>query len=266
MRFRRSAQDAACPVVRRSPKKPARSPSRPTTLEYNYDTEIVTAAGNVVLRSAGQSVRADSVAWNRTTNDITAKGNIRFVDKDGNVLYTDTLTLTDDLKIGAMTNLLLALREGGRLRGQHRRSARRTAPSCSTTQPIRPAQWKTTRAAPRRPAGACIAEQVVYDPDQRSASASRARTLELFGIRLRAAAGPRRSRPTGEAISGLARFRTSATRPRTASKSADGYYWRLGDNQDLTVAGYVYTEAPPMVSAQYRALTGDGAFQVDRLC
>src|SRR5688500_8213262 len=84
-------------------------------LEYNSEADVVTATGNVLLRSQDQSVRADAVSWNRTTGQIVATGNIRFVDEDGNQLFTDRLELTDELKAGAMSNLLLAFREGGRL-------------------------------------------------------------------------------------------------------------------------------------------------------
>ena len=36
-------------------------------LAYDNDDDTVTASGNVVLRRDGQSVRADSVTWNRKT-------------------------------------------------------------------------------------------------------------------------------------------------------------------------------------------------------
>ncbi|MET1374894.1 hypothetical protein ABUR95_16215, partial [Staphylococcus aureus] len=73
------------------------------------------ASGSVVLRREGLSVRADNVTWNRDTGQIVATGNIRLVDEDGNQLFTDRVELTDELKTGAMENMLLALREGGRL-------------------------------------------------------------------------------------------------------------------------------------------------------
>ncbi|MDE8344156.1 MAG: LptA/OstA family protein, partial [Acidocella sp.] len=80
----------------------------------NYDSngEIMTATGNVVMRRDAQSLRADKVVWNRTTGAITATGNIRTVDQDGNVLYTDHIDLTDTFKAGATQDLLLVLREG----------------------------------------------------------------------------------------------------------------------------------------------------------
>ena len=82
---------------------------------YDDSSDTVSVFGNVVLRRGDQSVRADKLTWDRTTGKILAEGNIRFVDADGNQLFTDQLELTEDLKAGAMQNMLLALREGGRL-------------------------------------------------------------------------------------------------------------------------------------------------------
>ncbi len=53
-----------------------------------------------------------------------------------------------------------------------------------------------------------------------------------------------------------------ASRRRTASKIARPYYLRLADNRDMTVTPHVYTEAPPMLEGQYRALTDKGAYQI----
>ena len=86
-----------------------------TQVDYDSNSDTVTASGDVILRSEDQSVRSDSINWNRKTGQIVATGNVRLVDENGNQLYTDRLELTDELKAGAMTNLLLVLREGGRL-------------------------------------------------------------------------------------------------------------------------------------------------------
>ncbi len=71
-------------------------------LSYDSNRDVVTASGNVVLRRGGQSVRADAITWDRNSGQIVANGNIRFVDADGNQLFTDTLELTDEFKAGAM--------------------------------------------------------------------------------------------------------------------------------------------------------------------
>ena len=84
-------------------------------VSYDDNSETVTAFGNVVMRRGDQSVVADQLTWNRQTGKIEATGNIRMVDADGNQLFTDKIELTEEFKAGAMQNMLLALREGGRL-------------------------------------------------------------------------------------------------------------------------------------------------------
>ena len=63
------------------------------SVEYGNDTQVVTAAGNVVLVKGDQSVRADAVTWNRESGQIVATGNVRAVDQDGNLLLTDRVEL-----------------------------------------------------------------------------------------------------------------------------------------------------------------------------
>ena len=71
---------------------------------YDDANNTVTVSGNVILRRGDQSIRADQLTWNRASGEIVAQGNIRFVDEDGNQLFTERLELTDQFKAGAMEN------------------------------------------------------------------------------------------------------------------------------------------------------------------
>ncbi|MDB5726501.1 MAG: organic solvent tolerance protein, partial [Novosphingobium sp.] len=227
-------------------------------LEYQQDSEVVTAKGNVVLRRDGQTVRADTVTWNRKTGQILANGNIRFVDADGNQLYVDKLELTDELKAGAMENMLLALREGGRL------AAERGTRSANGTVILERAAYtgcevEDQAGCPKRPSWRITARQVIYDPDKKTIRFNGAR-FELFGMRLIPLPGLLVA-TDGRAISGplIPDIRLSASNGLEINET---YYRRLGENRDLAITGYAYTEALPMLSAQYRALTSNGAYQV----
>ncbi|MBO9499401.1 MAG: LPS-assembly protein LptD [Novosphingobium sp.] len=227
-------------------------------LDYNYDNEIVTASGNVVMRSEGQSMRADKVVWNRKTDKINATGNIRFVDKDGNILYSDSMELTDDFKVGAMQNLLLAMREGGRL------AANAGKQNADGTIVLSHAAYSAcavedSKGCPKKPTWRITADTVTYNPDQAQVRFKGAR-LELFGIRLLPIPGLVVA-TDGRAINGLL-IPDIRYSPSNGVEMSDAWYQRLGDNQDLTVTAHVYTGAAPLVSAQYRALLGDGAFQI----
>lgn len=227
-------------------------------LEYQQEEEIVTAIGNVVLRREGQTVRSDSVTWNRKTGEIVANGNIRFVDADGNQLYVDKLELTDELKAGAMENMLLALNEGGRLaaeRGTRGEDGKVILEHAAYSG----CEVEDAAGCPKRPSWRITARQVIYDPDAKTVRFNGAR-LELFGVRLIPLPGLVVA-TDGRAVSGplIPDLRLSASNGVEINET---YYHRISNNRDIAITGYVYTKALPMLSAQYRALTDKGAYQI----
>ena len=248
------------------PLTPAAVPAAPTNqvnfeadgASYDDSASTVTVTGNVILRRGDQSIRADTLTWNRTSGQIVAMGNIRFVDADGNQLFTDRLELTDEFKAGAMENMLYVLREGGRLAAQ---SGERGADG---TVILHNAAYSAcavedSEGCPRRPSWRITAKRVVFDPDKKQVRFLGSR-IELFGLALLPL-------PTivlatdGRPVSGLLipDIQLSAS---NGVQISDTWYQRLGQSADLKVTGYLFTKALPMVSAQYRQLTGNGAFQV----
>lgn len=225
---------------------------------YNDADQTVSVFGNVVMRRGDQSIRADQLVWNRRTGEIVAQGNIRFVDADGNQLFTDRLELTDEFKAGAMSNMLYVLREGGRLaaqsgtRGEDGKVVLHNAAysACAV---------EDSDGCPHQPSWRITAKRVVFDPDKKQVRFFGSH-IELFGLRLLPL-------PTiviatdGRPVSGLLipDIQLSAS---NGVQFSDTWYQRLGSGADLAVTGYIFTKALPMVSAQYRQLTSTGAFQV----
>ena len=225
---------------------------------YNDAEQTVSVIGNVVMRRGDQSIRADQVTWIRKSGEIVAQGNIRFVDADGNQLFTERLELTDEFKAGAMENMLYVLREGGRLAAQ---SGTRGADGKVVLHNAAYSACSVEDSAgcPRQPSWRITAKRVIFDPDQKQVRFFGSR-IELFGVRLLPL-------PTiviatdGRPISGLLipDIQLSAS---NGVQFSDTWYQRLGTGADLAVTGYIFTKALPMVSAQYRQLTSTGAFQV----
>ncbi len=228
------------------------------SVAYDSDSEAITASGNVILRQGDQSVRADEVTWNRESGQIVATGNIRFVDEDGNQLFTDRLELTDELRAGAMENLLLAFREGGRLAAASGRRneagdielERAAYSGCAVVD---------AEGCPKNPSWRVTAERVFYDAGTKEIRFRNA-YLELFGQRVLPLPGLS-LRSDGSASSGflVPNFGFTNTNGLEVSGS---YYWRIANNRDATLSAYVFTEAKPMISGQYRALSENGAYQI----
>jgi LPS-assembly protein len=227
-------------------------------VEYDSNSDLVTARGNVILRRGLQSVRADTVTWNRETGQILAEGNLRLVDENGNQVFADSVELTDEFKTGAIQNMLLALREGGRLAalsGERLDNGDLVLTSAAYTG----CDVVDEDGNDKRPSWRIVADRVVYDPDEKRVRFRNAR-LEVFGARLLPLPGLAVA-TDGRAQSGLLipdfRFSTS-----NGVEVSEGWYQRLGPDKDLTVTGHVFTKALPMISAQYRQLASIGAYQI----
>ena len=228
------------------------------TVSYSDDADSVTASGSVVLRREGKSVKADSVTWSQKTGKIVASGNIRLVDEDGNQLFTEKLELNDEFEAGSMENLLLALREGGRLAARSGERGpngnilleRAAYTACDV---------EDARGCAKTPSWRVTARTVIYEPDTKTVRMRGAR-LELFGIRLMPLPGLALA-TDGRAISGLLipNFRFT---PSNGLEISETWYQRLSNNRDIAATAYAYTGAAPMLSAQYRALTDKGAYQI----
>ena len=226
----------------------------------NYDdrANTVTVFGNVIMRRGDQSVRADELTWNRNTGEIVASGNIRFVDADGNQLFTERLELTDEFKAGAMENMLYVLREGGRLAAQ--RGVRGENGQVVLSDAAYSAcAVETSDGCPHQPSWRITAKRVVFDPDKKTVKFYGSQ-IELFGLRL-LPLPPITIATDGRPISGLL-IPDIQLNASNGVQFSDTWYQRLGSSGDLAVTGYIFTKALPMVSAQYRQLLPTGAFQI----
>lgn len=227
-------------------------------LSYDENGETLTATGNVVLRSGDRSVRADRITYNRTSGRILATGRVRSVDENGNQLFTESVELTDKFEAGTMEDLLIALRQGGRLAA---RSGERTASGAIALSDAAYSACpvETPEGCAKDPTWRITADRVEYDPATDRVRFSGA-FLEIFGLRLLPLPAMTIN-TTGGAQSGFTIPEIQVSR-NNGLELSQGYYWRLGPNRDLTAAATVFTGAPPMIDGQWRHLTRLGAYQV----
>ena len=227
-------------------------------VSYDNDNDIITATGNVVMRRDGQSLRADTVVYTRKTGAIVGTGNIRFVDEDGDVLYTDHMDLTDQFKAGATDDLLLVLREGGRMAA--RSSERDDAGNVILhTAAYSGCEVVNDAGCPKRPSWELTAVRVRYDPVKKMVRYYGAK-LRVFGIPLLPLPGL--SHPSDfRAESGFL-IPTFSSTSSNGAQISNTFYWHMADNRDLSVTGTVFSKSLPMISAHFRQLTDIGAYQV----
>lgn len=262
-----NAQDeAVLPTAKLAAKSETTDPSpvdNPIRFEadqvaYDSNADTITARGTVVLRSADGSVRADKVVWDRKSGIIMATGSVRFVDRSGNELFTQSVELTDTFEAGAMEDLLIALRTGGRLAA--RSAARGDDGIVMLTDAAYSACAVTDReGCDRNPSWRITADRVMFDPDKSRIAFSGA-MLELFGARILPLPGLS-VRTDGRGESGFLVPDIRIDQVNGLELSGD-YYWRLDENKDLTLGASVYSDALPMAKAEWRHLTEKGAYQI----
>lgn len=259
------------PIEGAPPPPPAAAPgaeSEPVAFEadnvqYAQDSEKVTASGNVVLRRRDekgnqQSVRSDTVTWDRESGKILATGNVRMVDQDGNQLYTESVELTDELRTGMMENLLLVMREGGRLaaiNGERIANGdvilnQAAYTGCDVTD---------DDGCPKKPTWRIVAKQVIYSDAQKQVNFKDAR-IELFGLVQLPLVGMTIS-TDGHSVSGFL-VPDIKSSPSNGFELAQSYFWKIAENRDLTATLSAFTESAPMAGGQYRALIDNGAYQI----
>jgi LPS-assembly protein len=225
-------------------------------IDYQSGTEVVTASGNVIVSRDGYRLRADTIVWNRNTGKVVATGSIRAVGPAGDVAYGDSIELTDSLKDGVVENLLLVLKDGGRLAAN---KGTRTDGIVSLDQASYTAcAVEDANGCPKNPSWQVRADRVVYDPAKKRVKYKGAR-IELFGLPL--VPLPGLSHPTDtSAGSGFLVPQLRFSR-NNGVEIEQGYYFRLAPNRDLTASLHLYSDVAPMAQAQFRTLEDKGAFQ-----
>jgi LPS-assembly protein len=226
-------------------------------LVYEEQADIVTATGEVRVNREGYNLRADSVAWNRATGEVRAEGRVRIVSPGGDVAYADSVVLEDTLRDGVVQNMLIVLADGGRLAAvtAERHNGITTLHRAAYTA----CEVVTPEGCPKDPTWQITAVRVVHDPVRHRISYQGA-TLNLFGAPILGLPGL--SHPDGRQGGGsgvlVPEMRYSR---RNGLELSVPYYIRLAPNRDITLTPHVYTGVLPMLEAEYRQLTPNGAFQ-----
>jgi LPS-assembly protein len=228
-------------------------------LNYDSETEVVVAEGNVEMNREAISMRADKVTWNRKTGEVVAEGNVAIKNPEGDTAYGDRIELTDTLRDGVVENLLVVLDNGSRLaaiRGTRFDNGNIELENAAYT----PCPVEDENGCPKKPSWQIRADRVLYDRAKNKVKYKGAR-VEIFGLPLIPLPGL--SHPANsEAGSGILVPNVRLDRTN-GFEIAVPYYLRLAPNRDLTLTPHLYTDAAPMLEGEFRALTDFGSFRIN---
>ena len=92
-------------------------------VEYDRDSELVTARGRVEAWQGERILRADEFTYNRTTGVATARGNVQILEPDGQVIFAASAVLSNQMRDAVIEGLRALLAQNGRMAAN---GARRT--------------------------------------------------------------------------------------------------------------------------------------------
>lgn len=223
-------------------------------VEYDANTETVTAKGDVIANHEGYSVRADTIVWNRSTGQVVAEGNIRTIGPEGDVAYGDKVQLSDALKDGVINNMLVVLADESRLAAN--RGARKNGVYTLNYAAYTACKVETADGCPKNPSWEVKAVKVIYDPAKKRVDYEGAR-IELFGLPVIPL--PFLSHPVGtKAGSGFLVPSIGFSR-NNGIELEQSYYWRITPNRDLTGSITAFSGAAPLGRVNYKSLGKYGA-------
>jgi LPS-assembly protein len=82
---------------------------------YDQDKQIFTAVGNVDLEQDEQIVKADKMIYDKANDIVYAEGHVVFIDKTGQVYFSDKVKLEQQLKKAMAEQMGLMFADGSRL-------------------------------------------------------------------------------------------------------------------------------------------------------
>ncbi|MBL0767254.1 LPS-assembly protein LptD [Sphingopyxis sp. DHUNG17] len=228
-------------------------------LNYDSESDVVVAEGNVQMNRDGISMRAGRVTWNRATGQVVAEDDVAITNPEGDIAYGDRIELTDSLRDGVVDNLLVVLENGARLaavRGTRFDNGNIELENAAYT----PCPVEDAAGCAKDPSWQIRAVRVTYDRAKNKVRYKGAR-VEIFGLPLIPLPGL--SHPANqEAGSGLLVPEVRLDRTN-GFEIAVPYYLRLAPDRDLTITPHIYTSAAPMIEGEFRALTDIGSFRIN---
>lgn len=227
-------------------------------VSYDRDLHIVTARGHVEITSGDRIVRADVVSYNEQTKIVTASGNITLMEPTGDVVFSNYMQLTDDLKNGVIQNLRAILQDRSRMAAV---SGRRVDGNITVGRDAVYSPCELCRDDPTAPPlWQLKAARIEHNQDEKTVS-YRDAWLEMGGV-------PVLYTPYLEHPDGTQGRKSGFLSPGYAVSTATGtripvpYYQVIDKSSDITFTPIFIPNDNPVAAAEYRGFAADGYMDI----
>lgn len=215
---------------------------------FDEDLGLITATGRVELSRAAESVYADTISYNLRTEIVTATGNVRLFQENGDIIFSDYAELTADLRNAFIDQASVLFANGERMAGNEAeqtegrflRVSRGVFSPCNLCKedPEAPPIWQIR------------AEKIVRDKEDLEVRYKNM-SLDIFGVPVFWTPYFSHADPTVDRKTGF----LAPTWGNSADFGyflANYYYIDLEPNRDATLGLAVFQDSFPLFSAEVR--------------
>ncbi len=227
-------------------------------LEYDYKNETVAAVGNVQIYYDGAALEAKRVELDRKANLLRAIGDVRLKDRDGKIVTSERMELTQDFREGFIDSLRLdtpdnthfAAARADRTEGNVTVFQNGVYTACEPCkeQPERPPLWQVK------------AKRIIHDQQERMIYYEHAK-LEFFGLPI--AYFPFMSSPDP-----TVKRKTGFLMPEFFSSSQIGigagipFFWNIAPDRDITLTPSYVSKQGFLMRGEWRQRLINGSYSI----
>jgi LPS-assembly protein len=229
------------------------------SLEHDESLATTRATGNVELSSGDRILRADSLTYNERTDVVSASGNVAILEPSGEVLFSEYVELSDQLKNGFLTGIRVLFEDQSRLVAldAQRSDGNRTR--------MNKAVFSACQLCPldrdRPPLWQIKAVRVIHNQSARRVDYQDA-FLEFIGVPVAYTPYFSHPDPTVDRKSGFLVPTYGSTSSLGATLQTP-YYFNIAPHRDATFAPMFTSKEGVVLGGEYRERTHTGRFALE---
>ncbi|MEL6687590.1 MAG: LPS assembly protein LptD [Pseudomonadota bacterium] len=222
---------------------------------------ILTAIGEVEGRYEDRTLRAERVDYDLNTGVVLASGNVVLIEAGGNLQYADRIELSDRLEAGTATNFTARLASGANTAARFVARDEQGEMEFYSVVYTACEICRDSEGDVKKPTWQVKARRLRQDKDSRTIR-YRDAVLEVFGIPVFYSPYLAHPDPTQDRASGLLFPILNLSQARGAGYGQP-YYWAIDDYSELTITPRLYSQVNPLLSVTGRRKFATGEVSMD---
>jgi LPS-assembly protein len=218
----------------------------------------VTAEGDVQIRYAGRTMRADRLVYNLNSGGIHAIGNVEIVLEDGTTTYAQSVDADEAMNVGLATELRTRMGSGGTMVA---RAALRRGEGESELRNVIYTSCPICEGGDRPPTWSLRARRAIQDRESRTISYQNT-VLEIAGVPVLYLPYFGHPDPSVGRASGFLTPNVGRNN-RLGAFYEQPYYWAISPSQDATFSVRAHETVNPLFGLQYRKRFWSGEMVID---